>query len=117
VRRAEGLEVPTTLIMEQPAPPEDRPEVVSWWRTPQWKRMEEVYGLHQQRINQSEFGAISKKPTTIGGNVPLQVPLPGRKGVPRDVAGKTKEEIFESSRRLARWPPLMMRAIVRCRSR
>ena len=31
MRRAEGLEVPTTLIMEQPAPPEDRPEVVSRW--------------------------------------------------------------------------------------
>ena len=111
MRRAEDLEAPTTFIIEQPAPPGDRPEVVSWWRTPQWKGMEEIYGLHQQRINQSEFGATSTKPTTIGGNVPLQVPLPGRKGVPRDVAGKTKEEIFEGSRRLARWPPLMMRSI------
>ena len=111
VRRANGLEQPTTLILEQPAPPEDKPEVVSWWRTPQWKKPEEIYGLGQQRVNQSEFGACATKPTIIGGNLPLAVSLPGRKGQGRDVSGMTKQEIFSSSRRLSRWPPLLMRAM------
>jgi hypothetical protein len=111
VRRAAGLETPTTLILEQPASPEHKPEVVSLWRTPQWKSLAEIYELQTQRFDQSEFGAIATKPTTIGGNLPLQVPLQGKKGQPRDVSGMTKAEICESSRRLSRWPPLMMRSI------
>eukprot|EP00435_Cladocopium_sp_Y103_P029126 s549_g7.t1 len=111
VRRVDGHDVPTTLLLEQPSAPEDKPEVVSWWRTPQWKHLARVYDLHEQKIKQSEFGAIPTKPTTIGGNVHLHVPLPGRKGVPRDIAGMTRDEIFESSKRLSRWPPLLMRAI------
>eukprot|EP00435_Cladocopium_sp_Y103_P057731 s237_g20.t1 len=50
VRRAEGQEDPTTLVLEQPAAPEDKPEVVSWWRTPQWKRLAKLYHLHEQRV-------------------------------------------------------------------
>jgi hypothetical protein len=42
VRRANGTDQPTTLILEQPAPPEDKPEVVSWWRTSQWKKLGEI---------------------------------------------------------------------------
>ena len=110
-RRASGLDIPTTLLLEQPAPPGHKPEVVSLWRTPQWKSLESIYGLQTQRIDQSEFGAIATKPTVIGGNLPLQTPFPGKKGQPRDISGMTKAEIFESSRKLARWPPLMMRSI------
>ena len=47
----------------------------------------------------------------IGGNLQLTVPLPGRKGQGRDIAGMTKQEIFSSSRKLSRWPPLLMRAM------
>ena len=42
VRRANGTDQPTTLILEQPAPPEDKPEVVSSWRTSQWKKLGEI---------------------------------------------------------------------------
>ena len=90
VRRASGLDVPTTLILEQPAAPEHKPKVVSLWRTPQWKSLANIYELQMQRFDQSEFGAIAKKPTTIGGNPPLQVPLPGKKGQPCDISGMTK---------------------------
>ena len=41
----------------------------------------------------------------------IEVPLPGRRGIPRSTEGKTKQELCEESRALARWPPLMMRAI------
>lgn len=71
VRRASGLDVPTTLILEQPAAPEHKPEVVSIWGTPQWKSLANIYELQMQRFDQSEFGAIAAKPTAIGGNLPF----------------------------------------------
>ena len=111
VRRASGLDIPTTLLLEHPAPPDHKPEVVSLWRTSQWKNLESLYDLQTQRFDQSEFGAIATKPTMIGGNLPLQAPFPGKKGQPRNVSGMTKAEICGSSRMLARWPPLMMRSI------
>ena len=37
--------------------------------------------------------------------------MPGKRGVPREVDGKTKGQICEESKALSRWPPLMMRAI------
>lgn len=37
--------------------------------------------------------------------------MPGRKGVPREVEGKTKEEICQESKKVSRWPPMMMRKI------
>eukprot|EP00435_Cladocopium_sp_Y103_P028784 s3094_g7.t1 len=111
VRRVDGREVPTTLILEQPAAPEEKPEVVSWWRTSQWRNLAKTYDLQEQKIKQCEFGATPTKPTTIGGNVHLHVPLPGRKGMPRDISGMSRDEILESSRKLSRWPPLLMRAI------
>ena len=64
-----------------------------------------------QTFNQSEFAAVATKPTTIGGNLRLQVPMPGRRGAPHDVEGKSKGQICEEARLLSRWPPLMMRAI------
>ena len=39
------------------------------------------------------------------------MPLKGRKGEVRSTEGKTAEEICAESRRLSRWPPLLMRAI------
>lgn len=56
------------------------PEVVLWCRTFQC-------GFGQQKVNQLEFGACATKPTVIGGNT---VPLPGRKGQGRDIAGISK---------------------------
>ena len=35
----------------------------------------------------------------------------GRKSTSRRVEGKTSEQLFQESRDLARWPPLLMRAI------
>ena len=104
-------EKPTKLLMEQPADLPTWPEVVTIWRTKEWRMLEKIHGLDLQTFNQSEFGALATKPTSTGGNLPLQVPLPGRKGTPRRVEGKSNQEIFEDSRNLARWPPAMMRGI------
>ena len=111
VRQANKLEEPVSLLLEQPADLAHMPEVVTIWRTPAWKELVRIYGLHMQTFNQSEFAAVATKPTTIGGNLRLQVPMPGRRGAPRDVEGKSKGQICEEARLLSRWPPLMMRAI------
>ena len=111
VRKSRGEEKQTLMLLEQPAEPAWKPEVVSLWRTSQWRAMEDVYGFERQSFDQSEFGAVATKPTTIGGNVQLEVPLKGRKGEPRRTEGKSSQEICEESRKLSRWPPAMMRAI------
>ena len=111
VRQANREAVPTSLLLEQPADLAHMPEVVTIWRSSPWRDLEKIYNLGTQTFNQSEFAAPATKPTTVGGNIRLEIPMPGRRGVPREVEGKTKNEICEESKALSRWPPLMMRAI------
>ena len=110
-RRTRQEEQPTGLLVEQPADLEQWPQVVTLWGTPEWKLLCQLHGLRVQRFDQSEFGAEATKPTCTGGTLPLHIPMKGRKGKPRQIEGKSKQEIFEDSRRLARWPPAMMRSI------
>ena len=111
IRQSEGRERQTGFGMEQPASPEHVPEAVPIWKTTEWKGFEALYRLRTQTFSQSEFGATATKPTTLGGNLLVTPPLPGRKGVARDVAGKSKKQIIEESKNLARWPPAMMRSL------
>ena len=114
VRKATNLESSVSLLLEQPANLASHPEVVTIWRTPIWTKLMKLYDLKSQTFCQSEFGALATKPTTIGGTMSLQVPLPGRRGVPRVTEGKTKEQICSESSSLSRWPPMMMRSIAEC---
>ena len=112
VRGAEGSdEEPIPLLLEQPAEPIDKEEVVSFWRTKEWKDFEKLYKLRRQTFDQSEFGSLATKPTTIAGRMRVEVPMKGRKGSARKTEGKTAEQLCQESRDLARWPPLLMRAI------
>ena len=111
VRKSKDVKEPTTLLVEQPAEPERNEDVVSLWRTKEWKVMEEIYGVKRQTFDQSEFGADVTKPTTLGGNVTVHVPLMGRKGRPRSTEGKSEQQLCSDSRALSRWPPGLMRAI------
>lgn len=111
VRKSKGSDKPVGMMMEQPAAPKSHPEVVSIWRTMEWRLLAEIYKLKEQTFNQSEFGAVATKPTTVGGTLLLDIPLRGRKGQARDVTGLTPQQICAGSRSLARWPPLMMRSI------
>ena len=111
VRKANQEPQPTTIMIEQPADLAQMPEVVTLWRTKIWKRLANLYQLQTQTFNQSEFACKSTKPTTIGGTMRIHVPMPGRRGLPREVEGKTKEELCQESKGLSRWPPLMMREI------
>ena len=112
MRKAGGESRPTSFLLEHPGEPKDLPEVVSWWRTPQWKALKEAYGLQEVDVDQGEIGGKGKKATTLGGNVDVQLPArcptkqPGRK-----IEGKTPQQLVEESRMLSRWAPLMMAAI------
>ncbi len=99
------------LAVEQPATPEYVPETVSLWKTDEWLRMEKAYGLHTQTFNQGdwigELGGGVVKPTTMGGNLKLEVPREKNPEAKGRSAGK------EDSKKLARWVPGLMRAVAR----
>ena len=97
--------------MEQPKFPDYKPEVVSWWMTPQWKTLLKCYDLEEVHFEQTSFGAPVTKPTTWGGSLKIEVPDAKVEAVPRKIKGKTKQELVDESKALARWPPAMMRAI------
>ena len=101
------------FLIEHPAPPEDRPEVVSWWRTEQWGNLKEAYDLDLYILNQGDLGADAHKPTALGTNMELAFPeqrVHGPRRV-RQVDGLSPEEIARQSRQLARWTPVMMSGI------
>ena len=83
VRSAKGEDKKVEFLVEQPADPIHYPEVVTPWRTDQWKRLKKSHGLSTQTFNQSEFGTTPTKPTTLGGTIQVAVPLQGRKGSSR----------------------------------
>ncbi len=98
------------LMIEQPASPPNHPEVVSLWRTTQWTKMEEIYGLSTQTFNQGDWGGVGVpvKPTTIGGDIVLQTPKEtNRNAVPRG------QRPNGDSKDLERWVPGFMRAVAR----
>ena len=92
------------FMLEQPAEPEELPEVVSFWRTSLWKRLKEIYGWEESTFLQGDWGGKAGKPTTVGGNLELE--LPTKKMV-------RKNEAIQSSKDLERWAPGMMREVAR----
>ena len=111
VRKALRRTQKVSFGMEQPAPPENMEEVVSWWRTEQWAALKNLYDLMEQTFNQSSFGGTATKPTTWAGNLKIQLPLCQKRGEPRNIEGMNRGEIFESSKKLSRWAPGLMREI------
>ena len=103
----------TGLLIEHPAPPEERPEVVSWWRTEQWKRLKNTYDLSLYILDQGEMGGEAYKPTALGTNMELSFPEQKVRMGPRrrDTTGMSPEEIARQSRKLARWTPVLMSGI------
>ena len=93
VRKVSEDEKPTTLLLEQPAPPEDFPQCVSIWKTSEWLTLMKLYNMYLQTFDQAEFASLSTKPTSLGGNLKVEVPFPGRKGGRRRLEGKTKEQL------------------------
>ena len=99
-----GLEV--KLGLEQPADPSHyMPEVVSFWKTSEWEALKRIYGLSEQTFNQSSWGGKAVKPTTFGGNLPLQLP--------EGECRVDKKEVIASSKELSRWAPGFVREVAK----
>ena len=92
VRRATERQSPTTFLLEHPAEPKGMPDVVSWWRTPQWKAMQKVYSLREIHVDQGAWGGEAYKPTTLGTNVVLGQAPEGIKRA-RERLGKARHEM------------------------
>ena len=98
------------LLVEQPAHPEHHPEVVSLWKTSQWRKLEEMYDLGTQTFNQGDWGGVGVpvKPTTVGGNLRIQVPSSKNyHAIPRG------DRPSSNSKDLSRWVPGFMRAVAK----
>lgn len=104
-RRAVQPHLPEVqFLVEQPSSPQNYPEVVSLWRTEEWKKLCEVYGWREIHFNQGDWGGKAEKPTTVGGSMEL-IP-PTKKNFKNGI-------LVRSSKELERWSPGMMREVAR----
>ena len=95
------------FAVEQPEEPHYKPEVVSFWWTPEWKSLKIEMGWNEIAFNQGDMVHQPEtkpiKPTKFGGNLDLKIskeknPL----AVGRGVAGSG------DSKSLSRWVPKLM---------
>ena len=111
VRRAQDEKIgEVRFLVEQPAEPEDLPEVVSWWRTQEWKELKKIYGWEEKTFRQGDLGGKAPKPTTVGGDLLVEVDEEEIRRCKKKVA--TREEV-KTSKDLERWAPGMMRVIAK----
>ena len=95
------------FLVEQPKEPEYMEEVVSLWRTKEWKQIREFFDWKEQSFAQGDYSNEEEavKPTKVAGNMDIQLPTQknpyarGRGGGQQD------------SKQLARWRPGLMRAV------
>ena len=106
VKRAKGFTRPPWFLLEQPADPlYKKEEVVSWWRTPQWKAIKSEFNLTELTFDQFHLGGECNKMTTVGGNFPVAMePFQ----VKKKLAPRGR---IHDSKSLSRWAPGMMDAI------
>ena len=111
-RKAEGKLEAINFLLEHPQAPEEMPEVVSIWRTEAWKKLKELHRLREHHVDQGDLGGGATKPTTLGTNLGLDFPhIQGIVKTRRRVEGKTKEQLVQESKKLARWNPVMTSCI------
>lgn len=105
--KAEGRGGEVDFVFEHPKAPE-KEEVVSYWRTPQWKRLRDTYLMKELHVDQGELGGGGRKPTTLGTSLMILFPEAKKERLqPRCTEGKTKAQIVEESKSLARWTPVL----------
>ena len=106
VKKAKGSKQEPWFLMEQPADPHHKnEEVVSWWRTSQWRTLKDEFNFQEITFDQLHFGGECNKMTTLGGNLPVST----------DIFKVDKKVGFRGrvhdSKSLSRWAPKMMDAI------
>ena len=90
--------------------PDYNPDVVSFWKTEEWKTLQRTMGWKEQTFNQGDLVETATetaiKPTTWGGNLVLDLPTwsnPLAKGRDHNAPG--------DSQLLARWVPGLMKRV------
>ena len=74
VKKARGSTQEPWFLLEQPADPFHKNEnVVSWWRTAQWKALKDEFNFHEITFDQLDLGGECPKMTTLGGNLPVEI--------------------------------------------
>ena len=98
--RARGELRDPLFSLEQPASPKQyMPEVVSFWDTEEWRRLKEEFSFTEETFEQGKLGGKSAKPTTFGGSLQLNVE-------DYKITSKRHPSRVNSSKELARWPPI-----------
>ena len=94
---------PVGFTLEQPASLKNcKPEVVSFWDTKEWASLKKEFGWEETRFAQNQYGGSATKPTTLGGNLKLEVNNHTR-------MKKRGEDLeVKSSKDLSRWVPGVM---------
>lgn len=105
LRKDEGLREPVGFLLEQPAAPEYKPEVVSFWWTRQWRSLQQLESLELYTVNQGDYGGDAVKPTGLGTNLEVAEGRLRGKGRARPADGSG------DSSSLARWAPGLMKAV------
>lgn len=87
------------VMAEQPAEPDHEPQRASWWRTEDWKRLRECYGLQLITFDQQDGG-----PTSVATDRESHTPIRQRAG---------RRSRVQDSKALARWAPGFMHEVAR----
>ena len=78
VRQSNDPEKRLAFAVEQTDKPNYKPEVVSFWWTPEWRRLRDCMGWTENAFNQGDLvyqpQAAPIKPTKFGGNLDLRIP-------------------------------------------
>ena len=106
VKKAKGSTQEPWSLLEQPADPYHKnKEVVSWWRTSQWKALKDEFNFVETTFDQLHLGGENNnKMTTLGGNLPVAIDQ-------FLIHKKVVQGRVHDSKSLSRWAPRMMDAI------
>ena len=71
-RRSVVPEGKVPFLLEHPLEPDYLPEVVSFWKTEEWKKLKKAWGWEEVAFHQGDFEVgkeIPIKPTKVGGSL------------------------------------------------
>ena len=104
LRRARQVQRQVGLLLEQPASPKTyQPKCVSFWDTKEWQQLKSEFDLQEVTFCQGHHGGAATKPTTMAGNLELNVESHKMK--------RTEDTEVRFSSQLSRWAPGTMNMV------
>ena len=106
LRQARRVEKEVGFLLVQAASPKHyMPQCVSFWDTPEWMGLKKEFGFSETSFCQGHHGGQATKPTTMGGNLELDVEGNRMK--------RPTSTTIASSSELARWAPGVMKIVAK----